>query len=56
MRVAEQIQEWLGHSDFTTAANIYAHLDYQSKVSSLQAIMDGMEKRIPVKMEAVKQT
>ena len=27
----KQIQEWLGHSDFTTTANIYAHLDSQSK-------------------------
>ncbi|MCI6007195.1 MAG: hypothetical protein MRZ25_02950 [Ruminococcus sp.] len=24
----KQIQEWLGHSDFSTTANIYAHLDY----------------------------
>ena len=23
----KQIQEWLGHSDFWAAANIYAHLD-----------------------------
>ena len=26
----KKIQEWLGHSDFSTTANIYAHLDYQS--------------------------
>ena len=26
----KQIQEWLGHSDFSTTANIYAHLDYIS--------------------------
>ena len=26
-----QIQEWLGHSDISTTANIYAHLDSQSK-------------------------
>lgn len=30
----KQIQEWLGHSDFSTTANIYAHLDYSSKLSS----------------------
>ena len=30
----KQIQEWLGHSDFSTTANIYAHLDYASKLSS----------------------
>ena len=28
----KHIQEWLGHSDFTTTANIYAHLDYKSKI------------------------
>lgn len=27
----KKIQEWLGHSDFSTTANIYAHLDFQSK-------------------------
>ena len=27
----KQIQEWLGHSDISTTANIYAHLDSQSK-------------------------
>ncbi|MEI3428537.1 MAG: hypothetical protein V8Q82_04845 [Christensenellales bacterium] len=27
----EQIQEWLGHSDFSTTANIYAHLDVQEQ-------------------------
>lgn len=26
----KKIQEWLGHSEFSTTANIYAHLDYQS--------------------------
>lgn len=30
----KHIQEWLGHSDFTTTANIYAHLDYKSKITS----------------------
>ena len=37
----KQIQEWLGHSDFSTTANIYAHLDYSSKVSSAQAMKNG---------------
>jgi len=27
----KQIQEWLGHRDISTTANIYAHLDSQSK-------------------------
>lgn len=38
----KQIQEWLGHSDFSTTANIYAHLDYTSKITSAQAMEKGM--------------
>lgn len=38
----KQIQEWLGHSDFSTTANIYAHLDYTSKISSAQAMEKGL--------------
>lgn len=38
----KQIQEWLGHSDFSTTANIYAHLDYNSKLNSAQAMMIGI--------------
>lgn len=38
----KQIQEWPGHSDFSTTANIYAHLDYKSKISSAQAMEKGM--------------
>lgn len=38
----KQIQEWLGHSDFSTTANIYAHLDYQSKISSAEAMISGL--------------
>ena len=34
----KDIQMWLGHSDFSTTANIYAHLDASSKMSSLAAI------------------
>lgn len=39
----KQIQEWLGHSDFSTTANIYAHLDYSSKVSSADALLGGLD-------------
>jgi integrase len=38
----KQIQEWLGHSDFSTTANIYAHLDYSSKLSSADALRQGL--------------
>ena len=34
----KDIQVWLGHSDFSTTANTYSHLDATSKVSSLTAL------------------
>ncbi|GHU94454.1 hypothetical protein FACS1894208_05540 [Clostridia bacterium] len=37
----KQIQEWLGHSDFGTTANIYAHLAFDSKLSSADALNLG---------------
>lgn len=39
----KQIQEWLGHSDFSTTANIYAHLDHSSKLLSAQAMVQGLK-------------
>ena len=38
----KQIQEWLGHSAFSTTANIYAHLDYSSKLTSADAMLNGL--------------
>ena len=38
----KQIQEWLGHSDFSTTSNIYAHLDYSSKLNSADAMLSGL--------------
>jgi len=38
----KQIQEWLGHSDFRATANIYAHLEYSSKVISADAMLAGL--------------
>ena len=38
----KDIQEWLGHSDFSTTANIYAHLDAGSKLTSAQAMEKGL--------------
>ena len=38
----KQIQEWIGHSDFSTTANIYAHLDCSSKLSSTDAMLVGL--------------
>lgn len=34
----KQIQEWLGHADFSTTANIYSHLNYSSKLNSANTI------------------
>jgi site-specific recombinase XerC len=38
----EADSEWLGHSDFSTTANIYAHLEYSSKLSSADAMLSGL--------------
>ncbi|MDR1892198.1 MAG: site-specific integrase [Oscillospiraceae bacterium] len=35
----KEIQEWLGHSNISTTANIYTHLDFTSKVASANAIL-----------------
>lgn len=34
----KQIQEWLGHSDFAITTNTYAHLEFNSKVASANAM------------------
>lgn len=39
----KQIQEWMGHSDFSTTANIYAHLDYNSKMATAGAMISGLD-------------
>lgn len=38
----KQIQEWLGHSDFATTANIYAHLDVKSKEPSAAVMEEAL--------------
>ena len=43
----KQIQEWLGHSDISTTANIYAHLDSQSNQLSAAT----MEQALPLPEE-----
>lgn len=42
------VQEWLGHSDFSTTANVYAHLDYNSKLSSADAMVNGLSGALEV--------
>lgn len=34
----KQIQEWLGHSNYSTTANIYAHLEADSKLEAANAL------------------
>ena len=34
----KMIQDWLGHSDMSTTANIYSHIDSTSKRETAQAI------------------
>ena len=38
----KQIQEWLGHSDFSTTANIYSHLDAEAKKNTAAAMLRGL--------------
>ena len=39
------IQEWLGYSNFSTTANIHAHLDSKSKALSVQALSNAISKK-----------
>lgn len=53
----KHIQEWLGHSDFSTTANIYAHLDYSSKLTSASAMESnfhtrGIKKKLPTEVDS----
>ena len=34
----KNIQEWLGHSNFSTTADIYSHLDFSAKIESANII------------------
>lgn len=40
----KNIQEWLGHSNFNTTADIYSHLDFSSKVQSASVISNALTK------------
>ncbi len=55
----KQIQDWLGHSTFATTADIYAHLDFNSKQISADAIsaaFDPKEAEEQVEEEGVPMT
>ena len=38
----KEIQDWLGHSDFSITANIYSHLEYGAKVKSANKIAENL--------------
>lgn len=37
----KQIQIWLGHSTFSTTADIYSHLDFRAQIES-ELVIDGI--------------
>ena len=39
----KEIQEWLGHSTFSTTADIYAHLDVSAKEGTGAAMMSKID-------------
>jgi len=41
----KNIQEWLGHSNFSTTADIYSHLDFSAKIESANIISSMLSKK-----------
>ena len=41
----KSIQEWLGHSNFSTTADIYSHIDYHAKQQSADAIGNALQSK-----------
>ena len=41
----KQVQEWLGHSDFSTTANRYSHLEYDAKEDTARAMEEVLDLR-----------
>ena len=52
----KQIQDWLGHSTFATTADIYSHLDFNSKQESADAIAAAFAPSEPDGSEETEQT
>lgn len=57
----KQIQDWLGHSNFQTTADVYSHLDFSAKVQSANVIANALdlenkpEKQKPASQETNKE-
>ena len=45
------IKDWLGHSDFSTTANLYAYLDYKAKQTSAEKMTSCLGLELPVEAE-----
>lgn len=41
----KQIQEWLGHANFATTADVYSHLDFSSKIDSAEKIAGALKNK-----------
>ena len=39
----KEIQEWLSHSNFSTTADVYSHLDFSAKVKAANTIASAYE-------------
>jgi len=38
----KMIQEWMGHADFSTTANVYSHLDFSNKLESANVLSNAL--------------
>ena len=47
----KEIQEWLGHSTYTTTADIYSHLNYTSKLNVADAISSKFKNEIDIEKD-----
>jgi len=39
----KEIQEWLGHANFNTTADVYSHLDFSAKIKAAQTISNAYD-------------
>lgn len=51
----KEIQEWLGHSNFSTTADVYSHLDFSAKVRAAQTISSVYDSNVKPKEETIPQ-
>ena len=41
----KEIQEWLGHSNFSTTADVYSRLDFSAKITAAKTIASAYEEK-----------